>query len=75
MDRMRVELGRWRLEELRREAARERALAALRLGGEGRPAVAAGRLLVRVGARLESIGPRRRAAAGFVPVPCGGCAD
>ncbi len=76
MDRVRVELdGRWRLEDMRREAVHDRALAALRRDGAGRPAVAAGRLLARVGARLESIGPRRRAAAGFVPVPCGGCAD
>ena len=59
MDRTRVELiGPMRLDELRREAERERAVAALpRTGTRGSMVAAAvGRVLVRAGRRLEAVG-------------------
>ncbi|MDP9364038.1 MAG: hypothetical protein M3Q10_07400 [Chloroflexota bacterium] len=77
MDSVRVELvGPLLVDDLRREAARERALAAVPGNRAVWPAVAmAGRLLVRGGTWLVALAQARRAVTTFVPVPCGGCAD
>jgi hypothetical protein len=80
VDRVRTELvGPLVVAERRREAARERVLAAADRGGaSGRLlAGAVGRLLVRVGSRLETAGAVRAAATSFAVVadPCRGCAN
>lgn len=79
MDRVWVELvGPMVAVERRRQAERERVLASVDGGdGRGRSLVfAAGRLLVRVGCRLETVGAARPAMRSFVVVadPCRGCA-
>ena len=76
MDCARVELiGPLRLDELRREAARARTIAAVDGTGEIGLGVAAavGRLLVRAGRRLEAIGAARPLA--LAVDACGGRAD
>lgn len=80
MDRVMAELvGPMTAAERRREAERERVLAAADGGaGPGRSlAGGVGRLLVQVGGRLETVGAARAAIRSFgvAADPCHGCAQ